>query len=81
LVTDCSLPSVSVAVTVKSCSPSVEVSIGWPSSTVPTQVATTGPPGASGQEKSAWTVAPRAYVAPSAGVVIVTTSSEPSSTS
>jgi hypothetical protein len=49
------LPSPSVAVTVKSWSPSVEVSIGSPSATGPTQDRIPEPSGSSAQAKSAVT--------------------------
>ncbi|PTL59659.1 hypothetical protein [Paraconexibacter algicola] len=66
------LLALSVAVTVNVFVPSVAVSSDAPSATVPTQDFSPLPPVSSAQENDAFTSAPRAYVAPSAGRVTVT---------
>jgi hypothetical protein len=52
------LPATSVAVTSKVFGPAVAVSMGWPSSTVPSQESMPVPPASSAQVKSARTDEP-----------------------
>src|SRR5690242_19807392 len=69
-VTDEVLPTVSVAVTLNVCEPSV-VSIAWPGCFVPTQPPAAIPEPASWHDKSARIVSPARKTAPFTGVVSV----------
>src|SRR5262245_7663761 len=75
-----SLPATSVAVTVTDFAPSVDVLMGEPLATVPTQDEIPDPPDSSAQEKAALTTELRATRALAAGVVSVTVGSVTSTT-